>query len=176
MKPPEPRRRRLSIAAVVVLAALLFVVGAVVTRGNGGPGSWQPDGAEIQKAVATAQAAAREAHPATVRDVSPTGWPAYVTGVRLIGTDRQTALDAMGTPGAASDNPPVILVEISGTFGGGGFSGPSNAAIASIHGSYLQLALDPHSGQGYDAGIVSYEMDLEWYSTPITVYPEPASG
>jgi hypothetical protein len=176
VNPPKPGQRRLSIAAVVGVAALLFVVGAIVTRNNGGPGSWQPSGAEIQKAVATAQAAAREAHPATARGVSPTGWPAYVTSVRLIGTDRQAALDAMGTPGAASDNPPVILVEISGTFGSGRAFGPSNAAIASIHGSYLQLALDPHSGQAYDSGIVGYAMDLEWYSTPITIYPVPASG
>ena len=176
VNPPERASGRASIAAAVGLAGVLFVVGAVVTRNNGGPGSWQPSAAEIQKAVATAQAAAREEAPPTARGhASPTGWPAYVTSARLIGTNRQDALDAMGTPGAAAGNPPVILVEIGGTFGRAPF-GPSNAARASVRAAYIQLALDPHSGQAYDGGLVGYEMDLEWYSTPITIYPGPASG
>lgn len=93
-------------------------------------------------------------------------WPANVTQAEIRLTDRQSALKAMGSPGAApGDRRRVYLVELSGSFIPRGVPAPPGAVFhASTH---LVEAIDTVSGQSLDFGTSDSSMDM---SSPTTVH------
>ncbi|MCW2856175.1 MAG: hypothetical protein JWR52_1790 [Marmoricola sp.] len=92
-------------------------------------------------------------------------WPPNVTKAEIRLTDRQTALKAMGSPGAApGDRRRVYLIKLSGSFIPRGVPAPRGAIF---HASpYLEETIDPVSGDSLDFGTSDSSMDM---SSPTTV-------
>lgn len=83
---------------------------------------WTPSRDEVDAANKWLWRAAEAGNPeVTLQDADVTApalltWPANVTSVEMVPTDRQTALTLLSSPGAVEGDGHVMLYQITGTF------------------------------------------------------------
>lgn len=165
-------RSKVTLAAVIVASAALGTQGLLGGQAHGaGTGPWTPTSSQIDGLrskliqMATYDDPNMSGVAAAVAAQTASTWPSNVTSVNVIGLDRQSALNAMGTPGAidSQDARQVLLVQLAGTFALRGISHPSISGVAAPATStvrYLQVAIDPATGNVTDFGGVDTAMDM----------------
>jgi hypothetical protein len=144
----------------VVALAVVAAAAEVVLSARGSAQAWEPSEAQVASATALVRSiAAHSSADGHAASLSAEGWPDDVDEVRFEATTRDRALTDMGTPGAVvGDRRPVLLFELRGRFvlpmlAPAGY--PQTAK-----GSYLQIIVDPATGQPLDSGVVHRAMAL----------------
>ncbi len=99
--------------------------------------------------------------------LSATTWPANVTKVEVLGTDRTHALELMGTPKAVSGNTTnsVLLYQVTGRITNASIPKPPGAPVVTL--KYLQFVVDLATGRMLDIGFVNNPM--KWDTSAVLV-------
>lgn len=115
---------------------------------------WTPTASQVgevsQRLLALASSSGDDAQPETR---STGDWPSNVTSVRVFGTDRPTALAAMGYSGRAvpDDIRLVVCAEATGAFSTADTPHPPGAPAATYR--YAVTCMDADTGQVLDFGL-----------------------
>ncbi len=176
------RRLRLILSALLVSAIAVTVSTIVVmsdSNANTAHGSWAPSESQLTATehtlmvVTTADNPALAPADAAAAAKVATTWPANVSKVEYIATDRASAAIAMGTPGAVSgDSSSVLLFQLTGPFAARNLPSPRGAKVSTY--GYAQFIVDPTTASVIDFGFVDNPM--AWNSAPVQVIMAREAG
>lgn len=152
-------------AVFLGIGLVILVCVAVIAESSSAQSEWTPNQQQLDRStqilqrVATADDPSLGAAEAIKAAAMADTWPASVSSVKFVATDRQTALSLIGTPDAVpGDMRPVLLYLLSGTFVGRGTPRPQGASEPVS--KFAQFVVDPASGTVLDFGYVDQDADL----------------
>lgn len=167
------------LAVPAALAAILLMAVTAASANTSSRSSSQLTTSERTAAIEYTIRAAAFDNPSVDPDTALTEadqartWPSNVKKARAVVTDRGTAVELMGSPGAAPESDVgrrVILIEVTGDFVARGWPRPKGAKEGT--GRFLVFAIDPSSGQPVDWGLAPSRMNLDsmpdvetWFTT-----------